>query len=82
MRVAAPFPHQDPAVQPIAQFLAQACYLPSLDRALHASQDTDTALLGVISPARPGAGLSTARQLLREVVQSLHGFSRAAGGIR
>ena len=29
-----------------------------------------------------GAGLSTARQLLREVVQSLHGFSRAAGGIR
>ena len=60
-----------------AMVFVGAPYLPNLEKACAAMQDTDTALLGVVSPARPGGGISTARQLVREAVKRTHQFITA-----
>ena len=56
-----------------------APYLPGLERALHNVQDSDTALLGVVHPSRPGGALSTARHLTREAVLGIRRFLLAGG---
>lgn len=85
MRITCTFPHQDPAVQPAACFEFGAAYTPSEEPAavlrtvLRNLQDIDAALLGVVSPSRPGGGLSTARQILREAVLQIHRLVPAGG---
>ena len=81
VRLVVPFPHQDPAVQPGFHLVMGAPYLPGLERAQHALQDIDTALLGIVSPARPGGGVSTARQLTREAVLRIRGFITGGGAL-
>ena len=73
-RIVTPFRHQDPEVQPAALFEFGTTYAPAtaaekaLCTVLRNLQDIDTALLGVVGPGRPGGGLSTARQILREAI--------------
>ena len=84
-RILTPFRHQDDAVQPSASFEFGGAYTPSeepttvLRTVLRNLQDIDTALLGVVSPARPGGGLSTARQILRQAVLEIHRLIPAGG---
>ena len=68
-------------VSPVA-YTFGAPYLPGLEQALRAVQDTDTALLGVVHPSRPGGALSTARQLTREAVRGIHRFLTAGRSSR
>jgi hypothetical protein len=79
VRIVTPFRHQDPDVLPSAQFVMEGAYLPAQEKTLRDLQDTDSALLGVVHPSRPGGGLSTARQIIREAVLRSRRFITAAG---
>ena len=68
-----------PTISPGAVHTFGASYLPGLEQALRAVQDTDTALLGVVHPSRRGGDLSTARQLVREAVKGIHRFISPGG---